>query len=86
MDAMSGKVQNASTHPLQCRSREHAHTAVSQFKGQFKGVAFQWGGARLARRRLEAVNLALWVGADGVVNGVDSRFGLTQHLKMGGRG
>ena len=29
------KVQNASTHALRCRSREHAHTAVGQFKGQF---------------------------------------------------
>jgi hypothetical protein len=43
-------------------------------------------GARLARRRLEAANLALWVGADDVVNGVDSRFGLTQHLKREGGG
>ena len=40
-------------------------------------------GARLARRRLEAANLALWVGADDVVNGVGSRFGLTQHLNYG---
>jgi len=38
MEEMSGKVQNASTHILQRQSREHAHTAVGQFKGQFKGA------------------------------------------------
>jgi hypothetical protein len=38
MEETSGKVQNASTHLLQCRSRERAHTAVGQFKGQFKGA------------------------------------------------
>ena len=33
MEETSGKVQNASTHALRCRSSEHAHTAVGQFKG-----------------------------------------------------
>ena len=33
MEEMSGKVQNANTHALRCQSREHAHTAVGQFKG-----------------------------------------------------
>ena len=38
MEDMSGKVENASTHALQCQSSEHAHTAVGQFKGQFSGA------------------------------------------------
>ena len=44
MEEMSGKVKNASTHALRCRSREHAHTAVDQFKGQFKGAMEEMSG------------------------------------------
>ena len=44
MEETSGKVQNASTHALRCRSSEHAHTAVGQFKGQFKGAMDESSG------------------------------------------
>ena len=33
MEETSVKVQNACTHDLRCRSSEHVHTAVGQFKG-----------------------------------------------------
>ena len=38
MEEMSGKVQNANTHPLQCQSREHAHSSRSVQGPQFKGA------------------------------------------------
>ena len=38
MDELSGKVQNASTHPLQCQSHEHAHSSRSVQGPQFKGA------------------------------------------------
>ena len=44
MEETSGKVENASTHTLRCRSSEHVHTAVGQFKGQFKGAMDESSG------------------------------------------
>ena len=45
MEEMSGKVQNASTHPLGRKNHEHVHTAVGQFKGQFKGAMERYTGS-----------------------------------------
>ena len=44
MEEMSGKVQNASTHKLERKNHEHVHTAVGQFKGQFKGAMEESSG------------------------------------------
>ena len=44
MEEMSGKVQNANTHPLQCQSREHAHSSRSVQGPQFKGAMEEMSG------------------------------------------
>ena len=51
---MSGKVQNANTHPLQCQSREHAHSSRSVQGPQFKG---QWNVTQGSIRRKTHVAL-----------------------------
>ena len=54
MEEMSGKVQNANTHPLQCQSREHAHSSRSVQGPQFKG---QWNVTQGSIRRKTHVAL-----------------------------
>ena len=54
MEKMSGKVQNANTHPLQCQSREHAHSSRSVQGPQFKG---QWNVTQGSIRRKTHVAL-----------------------------
>ena len=44
MEEMSGKVQTASTHTLQCQSREHAHSSRSVQGPQFNGAMDESSG------------------------------------------
>ena len=49
MEDMSGKVQNANTHVLQCQNHEHAHSSHSQFKDWFKGAMEEMSGQKVQK-------------------------------------